>query len=154
MRDHRAMTGSTQGRFAMRRLPVLVLLASALLVAGCATSDPRSSALTGTLTAYANAIRWDGFDSALQFVDPAWRQAHPLSSIDRARYQQVRVASYDEGEGPIPAGPGEVRQVVQIGVINRNTQAERTVIDHQTWTWDAAHKRWWLSSGLPDITRD
>jgi hypothetical protein len=137
----------------MRRPPVFALFACALLVAGCATTDSRTTALTGTLTAHANAIRWDGFASAMQFVDPAWRQAHPLSSLDQARYQQVRVASYDEGEGPIPAGPDQVRQVVQIGLINRNTQSERTVVDHQTWTWDATQKRWWLSSGLPDITR-
>jgi hypothetical protein len=142
-----------KGNLAMRRLPVFAVLACTLLIAGCATTDLRSSALTGTLTAYANAIRWDGFDSALQFVDPAWRAAHPLSSIDHSRYAQVRVGSYDEGEGPTPAGPDQVRQVVKIGLINKNTQAERTVIDHQTWTWDAAHNRWWLSSGLPDITR-
>lgn len=136
----------------MRRLSVPILLALVLLLAGCAT-DRRSTALTSTLNAYANAVRWDGFPSALQYVDPKWREEHPLSSLDQARYQQVRVGSYNDGEGPIPAGPDEIRQVVHIGLINKNTQVERTVIDRQTWTWDEDAKRWWLSSGLPDITR-
>jgi hypothetical protein len=131
--------------------PVLALLALAMLVAGCAT-DRRSTALTSTLNAYANTLRWDGFASALAYIDPKWREDHPLSSLDQARYQQVRVSSYNEGEGPIPAGPDEIHQVVHIGLINRNTQSERTIIDRQTWTWDEEKQRWWLSSGLPDIT--
>lgn len=137
----------------MRRLSVPVMLALALLVAGCAT-DRRSTVLTSTLNRYANAVRWDGFASALEYVDPKWREEHPLSSLDQARYQQVRVGSYDDGDGPIPTGPDEIRQVVRIGLINKNTQVERTIVDRQTWTWDEAAQRWWLSSGLPDITRE
>ena len=137
----------------MRRylLPLLALLA--LLCAGCAT-DQRNQALITTLNAYANTLRWADFQSAQQFVDPKVREANPLSSLDMARFQQVRVTGYDEGAGPVPDGENRVRQVVQISLVNLNTQSERTVIDRQSWRYDPEKKRWWLTSGLPDITRE
>jgi hypothetical protein len=135
----------------MRRLLIAFTVLATLLCAGCAT-DQRNQALTSTLNAYASTLRWGDFQSALQFVDPALREAHPPSALDMARYQQVRVTGYDDGQGPLPGGENEVRQLVQIGLANVNTQTERTVIDRQTWRYDPQTKRWWLTSGLPDIT--
>jgi hypothetical protein len=40
---------------------------------------------------------------------------------------------------------------VEIRLVNRNTQVERTLTDHQRWTYDPVAKRWWLVSGLPDF---
>jgi len=137
----------------MRRylLPLLALLA--MLCAGCAT-DQRNQALIHTLSAYGSTLRWGDFQSALQFVDPKVREANQPTALDLARYQQVRVTGYDDGAGPVPDGENVVRQVVQIGLVNINTQSERTVIDRQTWRYDPEKKRWWLVSGLPDITRE
>lgn len=135
----------------MRRT-VLCLAALAALLGGCAANQ-RSNALTDTLLAYANAVRWNGFPSAWQFVDPKLRKAHPLTALEQSRFQQVRVSDYDEGNGPVPDGQDTVTQVVKIGLINRNTQAERSIIDHQTWRYDPVAKRWWLESGLPDISQ-
>ncbi|MDO1529366.1 hypothetical protein QMK61_11055 [Fulvimonas sp. R45] len=137
----------------MRRITVAATATlAALLLAGCA-ADRRSQTLTETLLAYGNAMRWDGFASAEQFVDPEVRRQHPLSPLDMARYQQVRVSDYDEGGGAVPDGENQVRQVVKIGLINRNTQAERTIVDRQLWRYDPKLNRWWLESGLPDITQ-
>ena len=41
--------------------------------------------------------------------------------------------------------------MVRIGIININTQAERTVVDQQTWRYDPDKHQWWLTSGLPDV---
>lgn len=136
----------------MRRTITCLVALSALLLGGCA-ADRRSNTLTETLLAYANAVRWDGFPSAWQFVDPKVRKEHPLTALDQARFQQVRVSDYDEGNGAMPEGKNQVTQVVKISLINRNTQSERSVIDHQTWRYDPVAKRWWLESGLPDITQ-
>jgi hypothetical protein len=46
----------------------------------------------------------------------------------------------------------EVSQIVEIGLVNINTQAARSIIDKQLWRYDAKANRWWLVSGLPDIT--
>ena len=137
----------------MRRIPQLLLVLSLLLLAACATQE-RSRSLTTTLSAYAGTLRWGDFASAAQFIDPKIRAEHPLSELDRARYKQVRVTEYDDGSGPVPLGPTEVQQKVRISVVNIHTQAERTVIDRQTWHYDEQAKHWWLTSGLPDITRE
>ena len=44
-------------------------------------------------------------------------------------------------------------QNVEIGLVNINTQAARSVVDHQIWKYDEKQKHWWLMTGLPDITR-
>lgn len=137
----------------MRRYLLPLLALAAMLCAGCAT-DQRNQALITTLNAYASTLRWGDFQSALQFIDPKVRATHAPTSLDLARYQQVRVTGYDEGAGPVPDGENRVRQVVQIGLVNLNTQAERTVIDRQSWRYDPEKKRWWLTSGLPNITQE
>jgi endonuclease YncB( thermonuclease family) len=137
----------------MRRIPHILLVLSILLLAACATQE-RSRSLTTTLSAYGGVLRWGDFASAAQFIDPKVRAEHPLSELDRARYKQVRVTEYDDGSGPVPISPTEVQQTVRLSVVNIHTQAERTVIDRQTWHYDEQAKHWWLTSGLPDITRE
>lgn len=137
----------------MRRISHLLLVLSILLLAACATQE-RSRSLTTTLSAYGGVLRWGDFASAAQFIDPKVRAEHPISELDRARYKQVRVTEYDDGSGPVPISPTEVQQTVRISVVNIHTQAERTVIDRQTWHYDEQARHWWLTSGLPDITRE
>ena len=40
---------------------------------------------------------------------------------------------------------------VEIGVVNRYTQAERTVRFQEEWRWDPESKNWWLVNGLPNL---
>lgn len=135
----------------MRRIVGLMLLSTGLLwLSGCAT-DRRSDALAHTMIAYANAVRWDGFEVAEQFVDPKVREAHPITDLDRERFKQVQVSDYDDGNGPVPAGENQVRQTVQISLTNVHSQAVRTVVDHQLWRYDPDTYHWWLESGIPNI---
>ena len=135
----------------MRRIATLCVLAGFVLLAGCAT-DQRNTTLTATLNAYGSTVRWGDFASAEQFVDPKVRAAHPLTPIELSRFKQYRVSDYDDGQGPVPTGENEAQQVVRIGIVNRNTQAERSLVDKQTWHYDPKAKHWWLTSGLPDLT--
>ncbi|HET7663658.1 MAG TPA: hypothetical protein VFK31_08480 [Rhodanobacteraceae bacterium] len=136
----------------MQRLRLVVVIITLVLLAGCA-KNIRTESLTGTLNAYHSTLRWGDFQHAADFLDPDWREAHPLTPLQIARYQQVRVVGYDEGQGPVPVSDTEVRQTVKIALINRHTMRERFLIDHQIWKWDDQAKRWWLTTGLPDITR-
>ncbi|MDE2155128.1 MAG: hypothetical protein KGJ97_08755 [Xanthomonadaceae bacterium] len=137
----------------MRRILGILAMLSVLLPAGCATQN-RSDTLTATLTAYGSTLRWGDFQSAALFIDPKIRAAHPLSDLDLARYKQVRVTEYDSGSGPVPLDDLDVQQTARISLVNIHTQSERTIVDHQTWHYDEKTRHWWLTSGLPDITRD
>ena len=66
----------------------------------------------------------------------------------------MRVSDYDNGAGPVPLGADDMQQTVRISLINIHTQSERSLIDHQTWHYDESTRHWWLTSGLPDISRD
>jgi hypothetical protein len=133
----------------MRRILTVLVPLCALLLAGCAT-DKRADTLTQTLEAYQHAVRWDGFASAAKFIEPKELAEHPISAIQLSRFDQYRVTDYDEGQGAMPAGENEVRQVVQINLVNLHSQAERNIVDRQTWHYDGKH--WWLTSGLPDLS--
>lgn len=133
---------------------VLVAVAIVTLCAGCA-NDPTSGknrALTDTLRSYGATLRWNGIEGGEVFLDPKYREEHPLTSIDIGRYKQVRLADYSE-QSPIPTSENEVQQTVEISLINRNTQIVRSLVDRQTWRYDEEAKRWWLMTGLPDITQ-
>ena len=136
----------------MRRALSLLALASMLLLAGCATQN-RADTLDLTLRAYASAVRWGDFQSAVVFLDPRTRAEHMPSALDLARYKQIRVSGYDAGNGPLPDGENQVRQIVHINLINVSSQSERSIVDRQTWRYDETTKHWWLTSGLPDITQ-
>ncbi len=135
--------------------PYLSLLVLAGLLAGCSSLEntrSREKILDDTLKSYAATIRWSDIAQAEAFLEPAYRQAHPLSVTDRGRYRQVQVSYYHE-QPPVVISDTEIRQVVEIGLVNVNTQIARSIIDRQTWRYDEAAKAWWLTSGLPDITR-
>ncbi|WP_426661436.1 hypothetical protein [Rhodanobacter aciditrophus] len=137
----------------MRRLLPMLAASAVLLLAGCA-QDMRNNALIATLNAYGSAVRWNGLESTLQFVDPAVLKAHPPTDFDLARYRQVRVTDYDDGSGPAPLGDDEVQQTVRISFVNVHTQVERSIVARQTWRYDEKTRHWWLESGPPDLDQD
>ena len=132
----------------------IVLIVAFVLCAGCQTLTTQSEgdALRTTLTAYANALRWGGFDQALKYVDPETLKQHPITPLDLERYKQVRVVSYME-QPVVPVAKHEVSQLVDISVLNINTQSSRAIVDRQLWRYDEATKHWHIVSGLPDITQ-
>ena len=131
----------------IRLLSDLLLL---VLIAACSGSS-RKTALDRTLYGYHSAIRWGDIDNAWLMVDPEYRKAHPLSSVDRGRYDQYSVSGYYE-QGRSATADGIV-QVVQIALVNRHTQVEKVMVDQQNWRWDEENKTWWLTSGLPDFSK-
>jgi uncharacterized protein YceK len=133
----------------MRR--IMLVGAALLLLAGCATLQKKDSLRDQTLEGYGAALRWGDFQSAWQYVDPAVRAARPLTDQQKALYNTVRVAEYDAA-GPMATGPDTIEQTATIGLIVKSSQRVYSVMDHQTWQWDAQAKRWWLESGLPDIS--
>jgi hypothetical protein len=137
---------------AMPGRPYLILALTLAALAGCAAvSKGEERLLEETLESYAAVIRWGNFEEAVSFVDPETMKAHPISSVDLQRYHQVQVTAYNE-QPMRHIGEHDVQQLVEVGLVNVNTQSARSIIDKQVWHFDVKEKRWWLMSGLPDIT--
>lgn len=138
----------------MSKLLLRCLLACCLvLLAGCPKSASKGTALDEIQYAYSAAIRWGDFEGAYNLVDPKLREEHPLTDVDFSRYKQVQISAYRDLGGS-PLASGEIVREIEIGVINRNTLAERTVRYRESWRYDEAAKTWWLTSGLPDLWKD
>ena len=128
----------------------LILLLLALVA--CASTPDRGDALREAQYAWSAAIRWGDFEGAWNMVDPVYRAAHPLSSVELARYKQVQVSRYHD-TGSRVTGDSDVREV-EIGVVNRNTLVQRDARYQERWRYDAEAQKWWVTSGLPDFWAD
>ena len=136
-----------------RNLFQSVVIALLLVAGGVQAEGPSRSQrnkLVPTQDAYVAAVRWGDFEKAEGFIDPLYLQQHPLTDLQRERYRQLQVSSYRERSAGVGAD-GSIERRVEMGVINRNTQAERTVLVTERWRWDPEAKRWWQVQGLPDL---
>lgn len=130
----------------------LILGAAFLMVlAACSGAGSQQDLRDSALYAYSSAIRWGHIDEAWSMVDPDYAREHPLSRLERERFDQVEITGYLV-KGVQPISEDELVQLVEIRVVNRHSMAERTIQDRQHWRWDKAAKRWWLLSGLPVLT--
>lgn len=129
---------------------LLVLGLLAVMASAGAQSRMQRGKLQGVQDAYAASIRWGDFENAWLGVDPAYREAHPMTELEFERYQQVQISGYRDLS--TRSGPeGTVERVVELRVINKHTMAERTERYIERWRWDPDAKRWWLVVGLPDL---
>lgn len=131
-----------------RSLPFLALLLA--LLVGCGVGSQQDLRQTALFN-YAGAIRWGHIDDAWSMVDPAYARQHPMTSLERERFEQVQVTGYLV-KGTQMLSETEMVQVVEIRLVNRHTQAERVISDRQLWRWDKDARRWWLTTGLPKIS--
>ena len=135
----------------MRAMRILLLSILMLGLSACASSGgAQMNALEQAQYAYSAAIRWGDIDGAWTQIDPTWKSANPLTDIERTRYKQVQVTSYKPVVSE-PLGEGLALRVVEIGVVNRNTMAERNVRYEERWRYDLPSKTWVVTSGLPDF---
>ena len=111
-----------------------VLLLMVLACTGCSLS-PHSEGddMRVTMVAYANALRWQGFDQAVEYVDPETLKKHPLTPLDMERYKQVRWCYMEQN--PVP---GETPRHADGRDRPRQHQyvEARQVVDHQLWRYD------------------
>jgi hypothetical protein len=131
-------------------LRVLAPVLALLLVTACSSMGAQRTPRDQTLYTYVSAVRWSDFEAARTYLDPETESARPVTDFEMERYKQFQVTGYEVRSSSEPA-EGLYEQVVELRVVNRNTQVERIVTDRQQWRWDAEAKRWWLVSGLPDL---
>jgi len=133
----------------MKALLWLCAILFAVTLGACATAK-KDDGLRGRIYHYAAAIRWNEFEQAVTFIDPAVLAEKPFDEAAAARWSQVQVARYVESPQTVDA-EGRVLQTVQIEIIDRSTQSVRNIVDRQRWRFDPVAQIWWNESGLPDL---
>ena len=123
--------------------------ALACLLAGCASTGKEMSALDRVQYDWSAAIRWGQVEGAWNLVDPAVREASPMTELAFERYRQVQVSHYRDLSSR--RSDIEALREIEIGVINRHTMAERTLRHTERWRYDPERRTWWTVSGLPDF---
>lgn len=135
----------------MPRLIRFLAAVALLALAGCASTATNRNALVEAQSAWSAAIRWGNFEGAQNLVDPAVRAQRTPTAVELERYGQVQISGYRDVGASSDEAAGTAVRDIEIGVIGRHTQAERNVRHRETWRYDAATKRWWNTSGLPDL---
>jgi hypothetical protein len=137
-------------RFLFNVLSMAMLL---VLLTACASPNQPAKSLDLTLQQYEKVVRWSQWDVAAGNIAPEYLEEHPISRLDMDRLRLFRITRYSVRSGsPFDGGMG-YRQVVEIGMFNRNRAVERSLIDQQEWRYDPELERWFLHSGLPDVTK-
>ena len=135
------------------RLLKLALLLCVLALAGCGTQSTKTNRLNEMQYAYSAAIRWGDFEGAINLIDPKVRKelAEKLTPVRMERYKQIQVSYYRDIGSEADNEKGIAVRIIEIGVINRHTLAERSIRYRETWEWNEESKTWWLIAGLPDF---
>jgi len=133
----------------MKYLLLSCLFAFAL--AGCQTTGTQNNRLTEAQYAYSAAIRWGDFEGAANLIKPQLRKQLAPTPMQLERYKQIQVSGYNDVGSEVDKEKGTAVRIVNIGVINRHTLAERSVRYTEAWEWDPEAKTWWVIGGLPDF---
>lgn len=129
------------------------VLATVLVLGLVGCSNKQQRTFQNTLDTYGSLIRWGDFAGALNFVHPDERPETKRMNFELQRFEQIRVTSYIPLSTTGGPSPNTVIQIVEMRVANRHTAQERQLRDRQVWQFDEEDERWWLMSGLPDISR-
>jgi hypothetical protein len=136
----------------MSRLARLLVLLLAALLGGCASGGgTQRDALDRAQYAWSAAVRWNDFEGAVNLIDPDKREDLAPTPLEMERFKQVQISGYRDVGSDLDMKAGVAVRDIQIGVINRHTQSERTVRYRESWRWDPTAKAWWITSGLPDL---
>lgn len=123
-----------------------------MTLAGCAGVGSQKNRMEETLYHYAAAVRWGDVEQIIAFHDPDILAEHPPELLALDRWRQLRVTGY-RTRGREPQADGTIVQFAEIEFMNRHTQTTSALLDRERWRYDEKTKRWWLTSGLPDLDK-
>ena len=119
---------------------------------GCAGVGSEKNEMNETMYHYAAAVRWGDVEQIIAFQDPKVLAEDPPEPIELERWRQLRVTGY-RARGLEPQPDQSVVQFAEIEFMNKHTQTTSALVDREQWRYDEDAKRWWLTSGLPDLDR-
>ena len=139
----------THVRTLLRRSTMLLLATLTLAMLMPASAKSREKVLEETLRTYAATIRWGSIEQAESFVDPKYRETHPLTALELAALQ-AGARHCLHYRAAVPVAKFEVRQTVEIGLV---MSIRRNRARSSTSSVDLRPESEGLvaESGLPDI---
>lgn len=126
-----------------------VAVVFALIVAGCGTLSvgKRDSQFQIQMLAFENAIRWGEFRAADRFR----KREAGASDTDFARFEGIRVSSYEVLSTAPGRDENQVIRTVRIGYYRESNPGVRTLIQQQSWEYDPEREVWQLAGPLPEF---
>lgn len=134
-----------------RQIPVIGMICLVVLLSACDTLNEKDKKRTETMDRYEAIVRWNQFDSMVDFMHPDWLAENPVTSLEVERLHQFRVSQYTVRQ-VLSDSEGGVDRLVQLRLYNKHTAREKVVEYLESWRWDEERARWMLHSGLPDPT--
>lgn len=134
----------------MIRIARIAVVAMTALLAACGGVGSEKNKMEETLYLYAGAVRWGEVEQILAFHDPKVLEESPPEAMELERWRQLRVTGY-RSRAREPQPDGTIVQFAQIEFMNRHTQTTSALVDREVWRFDEEAKRWWLTSGLPNL---
>ena len=119
----------------MRLFRSVVMGCLLLVVAGCASVNQQGDKLDQQQYAWSGAIRWGEVEGATNLIDPKVRDERPVTDLELERWKHIQVTSYRDIGSDRNLEKGTAVREIDIGVMNRHTMAERTVIPVQQPAW-------------------
>lgn len=138
--------------FARAALAVMpgVVLAAAL--AGCASTNEKTTKLDQTVRAYVQAIRWGDFSTAAAMIRT--REGKLPRTVDPRRLEdEIRVTHYEYGVGARDPNSEQAIMSAKFRYYYLDTGRVREVNQHAVWWFDPESRIWYLDDGLPDFSR-
>lgn len=126
----------------MRRL-ILLLVAAAVLAAGCASTFDfrREEVFEETVRAYGRLITWSDFGTASAYLAP--------DAENKSVPKGVRVATYDFKQLVFTQDKMAAVNLIEISYYRENDMRLKTLMDQQLWQFNEAKQTWQLKSGFP-----
>ncbi len=132
----------------VRKIPLVIALT--IFVTGCNTlslfkSKDMQDSLDKTLHTYELTVRWGELSQIYLFLEPELAK----QTEQQENLNGIRVTSYDVIQRPSRTGENQAMQSVRISYIYRDRQVEKTMIDHQQWTYNDERNEWRRSNPIP-----
>lgn len=127
----------------------LILLVTTLLLGGCQSLGDKKKydALTLTLRAYENTLRWGDIEQAYGYLRP-----EQVTDVQiPPGLDNIRLTNYEVIAPKTPLGEHGISQTVLIHYIEQDRQMEKKLTDQQVWEYDPVAQRWHLISKVPEF---
>ena len=129
---------------------ISLVIALTLLFTGCQTFTPfktrdMQDSLDKTLHTYELTVRWGELSQIYGFLEPELAK----QTVMQENLEGIRVTSYEAIKRPTNTSENEIMQSVQIRYIYRDRQVEKTMVDHQQWTYNEGKKEWRRTNPIP-----